>query len=151
MTPPSLDAAQRRLVVTALASTAVLALSVGIPATFAPHTFYAHFPFVRHWVNLIPPYNSHLTTDVGGLQLAFGLLFAWAARRPAPELVVPVCLTWSLSQALHLAYHLAHLDGFGVFDAITQTLSLLAVTLVPLIPVVYLRALRQTGAHHDHP
>ena len=45
----------------------VAVLLVGLPAAFAPRTFYDDFPFVAHWVELLPPYNEHLVTDVGGL------------------------------------------------------------------------------------
>ena len=121
-----------------LADLALGALVVGIPASIAPRTFYDSFPFVAHWVDLLPPYNAHLTTDVGGLQLAFGLLFAYAAARPSRELVVPVCAAWSVSQLLHLIFHLTHLDNFGVADAIAQTAALTAITLLPAVPVLLL-------------
>ena len=52
---------------------------IGLTAAFAPHAFYDDFPFVTHWVNLLPPYNEHLVTDVGGLYLGFAVLFGWAA------------------------------------------------------------------------
>jgi hypothetical protein len=116
-----------------LAALAVSALSVGIPASFAPQAFYDDFPWLASWVSLLPPYNQHLVTDVGGLQLAFGLLFAWAAYRPSRALVVPVCLAWSVSQLLHFVFHMTHLQDFGTADAIAQSLSLAFVTLVPLI------------------
>mgnify|MGYP006203677057 CR=1 FL=1 len=45
------------------------ALLVGLTATVFPRTFYEDFPFVAHWVVLLPPYNEHLVTDVGGLYL----------------------------------------------------------------------------------
>ena len=124
-----------------LAYLALAALTVGIPASVAPRTFYDHFPFVTHWVDLLPPYNAHLISDVGGLQLAFGLLFAYGAARPARALVVPVCAAWSVSQALHLIFHLTHLDGFGVGDAIAEIATLTTITLLPAVPIVLLRRL----------
>ncbi len=127
-----------RVVRLALAALAFAALAVGVPASFAPRAFYDDFPLVTQWVDLLPPYNAHLTSDVGGLQLAFGLLFAYAAVRPSRELVVPVCAAWSLSQLLHLFFHLTHLDGFGVLDAIGQSASLTAITLLPAVPIVLL-------------
>lgn len=131
----------------ALASTALFALSVGIPATFFPHGFYEHFPFVGHWVDRLPAYNAHLATDTGELQLAFGLLFGWAAFRPTRALVMPLSLAYAASQALHLVFHLAHLDDFPLTDGIAQTLALLALVVVPLIPAwVYRRTGRQVEA-----
>ena len=59
-----------------LAFLAISALMVGVLAAFTPETFYSDYPFVASWVHLLPPYNEHLIRDVGGLYLAFGLLFA---------------------------------------------------------------------------
>lgn len=108
---------RRRLLTATLLGLAAGALTVGVPATVAPHAFYAGFPWFSHWVDRLPPYNQHLTTDVGELQLAFGLLFLWAAWRPSRTLVVPVSLAWALSQSLHAGYHLLHLQGFSAADA----------------------------------
>ena len=41
------------------------AASIGLTATLAPHAFYGNFPFLRHWVDLLPPYNEHLVTAAG--------------------------------------------------------------------------------------
>jgi hypothetical protein len=118
-----------------LAVLAVSALSVGIPASFFPQSFYDDFPFLMQWVSLLPPYNEHLVTDVGGLQLAFGLLFAWAAYRPSRDLVVPLCLAWTVSQALHFLFHITNLDGYDTSDAVGQSLALAVVVLVPLLAI----------------
>lgn len=131
--------AELRAVRAVLVFLAISALTVGVTASFAPRAFFDDFPFVASWVDLLPPYNAHLTTDVGGLQLAFGGLFAYAAWRPARELVVPVCLAWTVSQVLHLVFHVTHLDGFSTSDAIGQTASLVLVTALPLVPVALLR------------
>src|ERR1019366_8636201 len=111
---------QRRALVGVLLVLAAAALSIGITATVAPRGFYRGFPFFRHWVDLLPPYNEHLTTDVGELQLAFGILFLWAARRPEPALVVPLCLCWMISTALHLTFHVLNLEHFDTLDAVMQ-------------------------------
>jgi hypothetical protein len=99
----------------------------GVWATVAPRSFYGDFPGAgRHWVDRLPAYNEHLVTDAGAFFLAFALLFGWAALRPARELVVPVCVAWSLFSALHLLWHVANLDGFPASDAIAQTVGLAA-------------------------
>lgn len=103
---------------------------VGLPATLAPEAFYDDFPFVRHWVDLLPPYNEHLITDVGGLYLGFAVLFGWAARTLQPTLVRAACSAWLLTAALHLLFHATHLENFGAGDAIAQIASL-ALFLVP--------------------
>jgi hypothetical protein len=123
----------------ALAILAISALSVGLPAALAPHAFYSDFPFLAHWVDRIPPFNEHLVTDVGGLYLAFALMFAWAAWRPHPALVRPLCAAWLLAAALHLGFHATHLDGFDTADAVAELASL-AFLLVP--PSVAIWAVR---------
>ncbi len=114
----------------ALAILCLAAASIGIPATLAPHTFYADFPFYAHWVELLPPYNEHLVTDVGGLYLGFAVLFAWATWTVQPTLVRAASTAWLLTAAIHLAFHATHLDDFGAADAIGELTSL-AVLLAP--------------------
>ncbi len=114
----------------ALAVLLLSALAVGLPATLAPHAFYDDFPFLRHWVDLLPPYNEHLVTDVGGLYLGFAVLFAWAAWTVQPTLVRAASVGWLLWAAIHLAFHATHLEGFATGDAIAQIASL-AFLLIP--------------------
>lgn len=126
----------------ARAALVVLALSagsIGLTATVAPRTFYDDFPFLDHWVDLLPPYNEHLVTDVGGLYLGFTILFAWAAWKLGRDLVRAVCVAWLVVAALHLLFHATHLDGFTTADAIGELTSL-ALLLAP--PVVALWATR---------
>jgi hypothetical protein len=49
---------------------------VAVPALLAPRAFYDSFPLGASWVEMLPPYNEHLISDVGGFYLAFALLFA---------------------------------------------------------------------------
>jgi hypothetical protein len=111
---------------------------VGLQASFAPHSFYSGFPFGRGWVELLPPFNEHLISDVGGFYVAFALLFAWAALRLSRELVVPLCAAYSVSALIHFVYHVTHLDGFATGDAISQTFSLALVLALPVIAVATL-------------
>ena len=122
-----------------LAALALGAAFVGIPATLAPHGFYDSFPFVADWVDLLPPYNEHLTRDVGGLYLAFAALFAWAALRPDRTLVVPVCAVWAAAQALHVLFHVTHLEHFGTVDAVAQTFTLALFAALPLVVLALTR------------
>jgi hypothetical protein len=121
----------------------VSAAAVGLPATFAPHTFYEDFPFVRHWVDLLPPYNEHLVTDVGGLYLGFSVLFGWAAWTLQPTLVRAACSAWLLTATIHLFFHATHLTHFGTGDAIAELASL-AFLLVP--PLIAIWAVREAAA-----
>jgi hypothetical protein len=106
------------------------ALTIGLTATIVPRTFYDDFPFVAQWVELLPPYNEHLVTDVGGLYLGFSVLFAWAAWTLDRTLVQAVSVAWLLSAGIHLLFHAGHLDNFSTGDAITELASL-ALLLVP--------------------
>jgi Domain of unknown function (DUF4345) len=108
----------------------LVTIAIGLTAALAPHTFYEDFPFVTHWVELLPPYNEHLVTDVGGLYLGFAILFAWAAWTLDRTLVRAVSVAWFIPAVLHLIFHATHLAGFGTADAIAE-LTTLALLLVP--------------------
>jgi len=109
------------------------AVSIGLTATLAPRSFYEDFPFFASWVELLPPYNEHLVTDVGGLYLGFALLFAWAARTLDRGLVRPLCAAWLATATIHLAFHAGHLAGFSTADAIGELASLALLLAPPLV------------------
>ncbi len=115
------------------------ALSIGLPASFAPETFYTDYPFYTALVKLLPPYNEHLITDVGGLYLGFGVMFVWAMIKPSRQLVVPLCAGWIAAQALHFAFHISHLTGFTTTQSVSQTIGLGLYLLIALIPIAMLR------------
>jgi hypothetical protein len=121
---------------------AVLAVSAALPGlwgTLAPRGFYDGFPGAAHWVDRLPPYSAHLIADVGAFYLAFAVLFAWAALRPARPLVLAACTAWSVFGALHLLFHVTHLGGFPTADAVAQTVSLAAVLALPAGVALLLR------------
>ena len=99
------------------------ALLIGLTATVSPRTFYEDFPFLAHWVDLLPPYNEHLVTDVGGLYLGFAVLFGWAAWTLERTLVRAVCVAWLLTAGLHLLFHARHLEGFSSADAVAERIG----------------------------
>jgi hypothetical protein len=111
------------------------AASVGLPATIVPRTFYDHFPFFAHWVDLLPPYNHHLVTDVGGLYLGFAVIFAWALWTLDVTLVRAACAGWLVMEALHLAFHATHLEGFSTADGVVEIASLTLLLLAPLLAI----------------
>ena len=111
------------------------AISIGAVAAGAPHTFYADFPFFAHWVELLPPYNRHLVTDVGGLYLGFALLFAWAAVTLEPTLVRAASAAWLLAATIHLVFHATHLSGFGTTDAAAEIGSLASLLAPPIVAI----------------
>jgi hypothetical protein len=108
----------------------VSSLLIGITATAFPRTFYDDFPFLAHWVDLLPPYNEHLVTDVGGLYLGFAVLFGWAAWSLDRTLIRAVSIAWLLTATLHLVFHANHLERFNTGDAVAELASL-ALLLVP--------------------
>lgn len=114
----------RRIARPALGLLFASSLLIGLTATVFPRTFYEDFPFLANWVNLLPPYNEHLVTDVGGLYLGFAVLFAWAARTLEQTLIRAVCWAWLLTAGLHLVFHAGHLEGFSTADAVAELASL---------------------------
>lgn len=123
----------------ALWLSAASAAGVGLLAAVAPRAFYDDFPFVGHWVDRLPPYNEHLTTDVGALYLGFALVLAWAAATLARPLVQAACAGWILFSLLHLAFHARRLDGFGAGDAVAELASLALVVALPLLALWAIR------------
>jgi hypothetical protein len=112
------------------------AAAVAVPALLAPRYFYDSFPFGASWVDMLPPFNQHLISDVGGFYLAFALLFGWAAIALRRSLIVPLCVAWAIAALVHFVYHVTHLDGWDVADAIAQTVTLALVLALPVIAAV---------------
>lgn len=112
---------------------------IGAIAAFVPRTFYDDFPFLADWVHLLPPYNEHLISDVGGLYLGFAVLFGWAARTLERTLSVAVCVAFLLTAVLHLIFHIGHLEGFGTVDGIAEIAALASLLAPPLIAIWLLR------------
>jgi len=110
-------------------------LMVGLPATLAPEAFYDGFPFIRHWVDLLPPYNEHLVRDVGGLYLAFVVIFASALWTLQPTLVRAACAAWLLWALIHLLFHISHLGPYDTLDAVAQTASLAFLLVPPVVAI----------------
>jgi hypothetical protein len=127
---------RRNLVRASLAFLFVSTLFTGFSAALAPHGFYDDFPFLTHWVDLLPPYNEHLVTDVGELYLGFAVMFGWATRKMEPALVRPLCAAWLVPSVIHLGFHAAHLGNFGTADAVGEIVAL-ALTVVPAILVLW--------------
>lgn len=108
----------------------------GLVAALAAHSFYADFPFTTHWVDLLPPYNEHLVTDVGELYLGFAILFGWAAWKMEPAFFRPLCAAWLVPSVLHLLFHATHLGNFGAADAVGEMVAL-TLTVVPALVVLW--------------
>ena len=85
-----------------------------------------------NWVRSLPRYNQHLARDVGGLNLGFALLFAWAASTLDRRLVRASCCAWLVYAVPHLIFHLFHLARLSTPEAVTQTGVLIAALILPL-------------------
>jgi hypothetical protein len=99
-----------------LGALAVSSAATGLPAAIAPRAFYDGWPLWREWVAMLPPFDQHLVTDVGGFYVAFAVLFAWAAVTLRRELIVPLCTAWVVAALLPFGYHVTHLDGWEVAE-----------------------------------
>jgi hypothetical protein len=117
----------------ALAVLCAYCLFIGFTALVVPHTFYADFPFLAHWVERLPPYNEHLVTDVGGLYVGFAVVTGIAAWRPERLLVVAACAGFLTVSVPHLLFHATHLSGFGMVDAIAEIAALASLLIPPCV------------------
>jgi hypothetical protein len=108
-------------------------LFLGFVAVAAPHTFYADFPFLAHWVDKLPPYNAHLITEVGGLYIGFAVVVGLAAWRLQRDLVIAACAGFLTVSVPHLLFHVTHLDGFGELDGVAELTALASLLLPPLV------------------
>ena len=104
---------------------------VGGWAALAPESWFQSFPgFGRHWLPVLGSYNEHLARDVGPLYLGFMVLSLGAAFRVNDDYLVRLTgASWTLFNALHLIYHLDHLNMYTGIDWWGNLISL-ALTLV---------------------
>ena len=104
---------------------AALEALVGVWALLAPMSFYRSFPLPRHaWVSLLPPYNEHLTRDVGELSLALTVLLGAAAVTGQRLLSVVAIIATAVYAVPHAVYHALHLEGFPTGDAVAQMVGI---------------------------
>jgi hypothetical protein len=116
-----------------LAILAVVSAEVGIWAAFSPASFYEHFPGAGHvWVAVDGAYNEHLVRDVGNWNLAFAVLFVVAAVWLERHVVWAALLAYLPQAALHLSYHLRHLNLYGTTDKIGNVTSLVLGLAIPV-------------------
>jgi hypothetical protein len=142
--------ANARIARVALWMLAAETAAVGVPALLAPRHFYDSFPLGASWVDMLPPFNEHLITDVGAFYVAFALLFGWAAVTLRRSLVVPLCAAWAGAALVHFVYHATHLDGWDPGDAIAQTANLALVLALPMIAIATTATAAHLGARTNH-
>ncbi|RII20498.1 hypothetical protein DSC45_04660 [Streptomyces sp. YIM 130001] len=98
----------------------------------SPDTFYRNFPTV----DLTPPFSEHYARDFGGATLGIALLLGIAFVKPKAHFVVPASLAYSLFSVPHFFYHLAHLEGATIGEAITLTAANAIVALLGIAIIV---------------
>jgi hypothetical protein len=123
---------RQRIESVALGLIAVFMLPAGIQAAFAPKSFFDDFPLGRGWISHTgDAYNEHLVRDVGALFLAMIIVTVWTVWCRLPGR--PVAVAWLVQGALHLSYHVGHVDGYDTIDQIGLIGSLVTVPVLALV------------------
>lgn len=81
----------------------------------APRSFYDDFPTVR----LDPPFNEHLMSDIGGLNLALTAVLVFAAVTLEHRVVLAALTGFAVYAVTHFAFHLLHFEAFSLRDAVS--------------------------------
>lgn len=125
---------RRRLTLRAgLAFLAVAEAVAGIWALLLPHMFYDDFPLAGHdWVGMMPPYNLHLITDVGELNLALAFILATAMVTLHRLLVCTALAGYLFYTVPHLVFHTRHLGSMPPSDAAAEMIVLSITVALPL-------------------
>jgi hypothetical protein len=128
-----------------LAALGLVELSWGGWAYLAPAEFFTDFPgFGHRWTAAYPPYNQHLTADLGATFLTFGALLVLAAALDDTRVTAVALAGAMLFNLLHLVFHATH---HGTMTGTDYPLSLLALLFGVLVPAALLALLPR----HRHP
>jgi hypothetical protein len=126
-----------RIVRVILVVWAVVAVQLGIWATFAPRSFYDDYPgFGREWVRVDGPFNEHLVRDFGALNLALAVMTIVAVITMLRPLVIAVAIAWLAWGVPHLVYHLRHLDVYSTDDKVLNVIALAALPVLATVVLV---------------
>ena len=103
---------------------------IAVHALFFPRYFYEAFLLGRGWVQMLPPYNEHITRDLGALYLGFFVVLAYAALKLSRDVVNASILGFIAATVPHMVFHALHThDAPLLLDKILQV-GLLAVTVI---------------------
>ncbi|MBY8870566.1 hypothetical protein K7640_01765 [Micromonospora sp. PLK6-60] len=147
MTPPSSGTsvqAKRTWLRGGLFTLAGLQTIVSVWQYAFPRSFYDDFPTV----DLDPPYNEHLVSDVGGLGLALAAVVFLAARSRQPTAVTAALTGYLIYAAAHFLYHVTHFAHFSPEAALGVGTGL-GIEVILAISLLYLARLvrhEETGA-----
>jgi hypothetical protein len=103
---------------------------IGVHALFFPSYFYREFLFGRGWVQILPPYNEHITRDLGALYLGFFVLLAFAAVRLSKDLVNGATMAFMVATLPHMVFHALHTEDAPLLVDKVLQVGLLALTMV---------------------
>ena len=119
---------------------AVTSISSGLWALFLPRPFYEDFPLPGwNWVSTLGPYNEHLVSDYGAMNLALGVLMVGAAVFLERRLVQVSLISWLVYAVPHFVFHLGQVHHFSLFDNLAQLGALGFVVLLPLVLLLQMR------------
>lgn len=123
---------------------ALIELVLGVWTLGFPESFYNDVPTV----DLTPPYSEHLFRDFGGATLGLAIVLAAAAIWPETRFVITALLAYLAFSAPHLVFHLGHLHGATVGEAVLLASGLAVLVVVPiaLIGVAVVRGRRTPSA-----
>jgi hypothetical protein len=125
---------------------AATSLSSGLWALFLPRPFYEGFPLPGwDWVSTLGPYNEHLVSDYGALNLALGVLMVAAAFFLERRLVQASLVAWLAYAVPHFVFHLGQTHRFSPFDNVAQLSALGFVVLLPLVLLFLTNVALQEG------
>ena len=131
----------------ALAILALDELVVGAWNQVDPATFYRYFPTV----DLTPPFSEHYARDFGGATLGIAVLLAVAAIRPRGAFVLPAAIAYSVFAIPHFAFHLEHLAGATVLQAVFLVAANAAVALLGVLVIVLTVVRKSRDRRRQHP
>ena len=97
----------------------------------------------RYWVSVDGPYNEHLVRDVGGLYLALALAGVLTLLWRDGRSMLVLGAAWAIFSALHLGYHVDHLDALdSTADKVGEVAALSGSLVLALVLVLFPRRLR---------
>jgi hypothetical protein len=136
-----------RVIRSALAVLALIALVSGVWASVAPRGFFDDFPGAgRSWLAPDGPYNEHLVRDFGALNLALAAVTIVALATLGRAVVVAAAVAWIAYTVPHLVYHARHLD---VYDTTDQVGVIAGLGLALVLPAIVLAAELRRGVVND--
>lgn len=122
-------------------------LVVGAWNQFAPESFYRSFPTV----DLTPPFSEHYARDFGGATLGIAVLLVVAVIRPRGAFVLPAAIAYSVFAIPHFVFHLEHLDGATLGQAVLLTAGNAVVALLGVLVIVLAVVRRSRDRRRQHP